>query len=104
MPALSSLLGQIAQKASHPNDLVYKLQVARAKQKYLVQERLGDGREDTVALQAPKEELEEEEAALAMKKENRKEAVQREDADVKYGKTEIERGQVDARGEKGKVV
>jgi hypothetical protein len=96
MPALSSLLGQIAKKASHPNDLVYKLQLTRAKQKYLVQERLGVSREDSVALQAPKEELEEEleegEAAIGIKKEKGMKAVQREDAEVKRGKTEMGQG------------
>ena len=46
MSALSSLLRQVTKKASHPNDLIYKIQLAKAKGRYLVPgAELGSGEE-----------------------------------------------------------
>lgn len=39
----------------HPNALVHKVQLERARQKYIVRGELGDGKEDAVALGAPEE-------------------------------------------------
>ncbi|KFX94621.1 hypothetical protein V495_01385 [Pseudogymnoascus sp. VKM F-4514 (FW-929)] len=53
MSYLANALRQITKKSSNPNTLIYQLQLERAKQKYLVQEQLGDGTEAAVALGAP---------------------------------------------------
>lgn len=56
MSHLANALRQITSKSSNPNALIYQLQLRRAKQKYLVQEQLGDGTEGAVALEAPESE------------------------------------------------
>jgi hypothetical protein len=53
MSQLTNALRHITKKASHPNALLYSAQLERAKQKYLVQGQLGDGKEGAVALGAP---------------------------------------------------
>jgi hypothetical protein len=54
MSQLTPLLRQITKKASHPNQLLYGVQLERARVKYLVRGELGDGKE-AVALGAPEE-------------------------------------------------
>ena len=56
MSHLANALRQITKKSSNPNALVYQLQLQRAKQKYLVQEQLGNGMEGAVALETPESE------------------------------------------------
>lgn len=52
--SLPSILRQIAKKASHPNALIHKIQLAKAKGQLLpAGQQLGDGREDVFALEAP---------------------------------------------------
>jgi hypothetical protein len=56
MSQLSGLFRQVVKKSNHPNTLLHNLQLARAKQKYLVQGQLGDGAEGTaLELGAPEE-------------------------------------------------
>jgi hypothetical protein len=50
---LSSILRQITKKSFHPNSLIYDVQLARAKQKHLLTDQLGDGIEIVVALGEP---------------------------------------------------
>jgi hypothetical protein len=45
----------VTKKASHPNTLLYNVQLERARKKYLVQGQLDDGKEGTVALGSPDE-------------------------------------------------
>jgi len=54
MSALANVLRHITKKASHPNALIHQIQLERARSKYLVQGRLGDGLEGVVSLDAPK--------------------------------------------------
>jgi hypothetical protein len=53
MSQFTNALRHITKKASHPNALLYSAQLERAKQKYLVQGQLEDGKEGAVALGAP---------------------------------------------------
>jgi hypothetical protein len=55
MSQLANALRQIAKKSMHPNALVHKVQLERARQKYIVRGEIGDGKEDAVALGAPEE-------------------------------------------------
>jgi len=59
MSHLANVLRQITKKASHPNSLIHGVQLERARQKYIVRGELIDGKEDAVALGAPKEERQE---------------------------------------------
>ncbi|KAE8441454.1 hypothetical protein EG329_004947 [Mollisiaceae sp. DMI_Dod_QoI] len=61
MSGLANALRRIAKSASHPNALLYKTQLERAKQKYLVQGQLGDGKEDAFMLGSPEEEIQKQE-------------------------------------------
>lgn len=54
--SLPFILRQIAQKSTHPNALVHKIQLARAKNQLLLAGQLGDGKEDVFALEAPEDE------------------------------------------------
>jgi hypothetical protein len=58
MSQLTPLLRQITKKASHPNGLLYSLQLERARVKYLVKGELESGTE-AVALDSPKEKAQE---------------------------------------------
>ncbi|OBT65980.1 hypothetical protein VE03_03178 [Pseudogymnoascus sp. 23342-1-I1] len=58
MSHLANALRQITKKSSNPNALIYQLQLQRAKQRYLVQEQLGNGTQAAVALGAPESECE----------------------------------------------
>lgn len=58
MSHLAALLRQVTRKSQHPNALLYDIQLARAKQKYLVREELSDGKEGIVELGAPEEKVE----------------------------------------------
>lgn len=55
MSQLANALRHITKKASHPNALIYNVQLQRAKEKYLVQGQLEDGKEEAVALAGPGE-------------------------------------------------
>ena len=99
MPALGSLLRQLSKKASHPNALIYEIQLARAKHKYLVQEQLEDGEEDAVALPAPKEGEREEDVSPVMKNEDGRDTMQQDSGDAEARRIEVERGR--ERGENG---
>ena len=54
MSQLTPLLRQITRKASHPNGLLYGMQLERARVKYLVKGELEDGK-GAVELGAPEE-------------------------------------------------
>lgn len=56
MSQLANALHQVVKRASNPNSLVYKVQLAQAN-KDLEQGRLGGSSEGVVALEAPKEEV-----------------------------------------------
>ena len=58
MSQLTPLLRQITKKASHPNGLLYSIQLERARVKYLVKGEL-EGGAQAVALDAPKEKVQE---------------------------------------------
>lgn len=58
MSQLTPLLRQITKNASHPNGLLYGMQLERARVKYLVKEEL-EGGTQAVALDAPKEKVQE---------------------------------------------
>lgn len=80
----------MTKKASHPNSLVYQVQLERGRKKYLVQEQLDDGQESAVALGAPQEEEREQDqnrdlAKLEAESECGLEAVLREGAEGKEG-------------------
>ncbi|KFY64522.1 hypothetical protein V496_03211 [Pseudogymnoascus sp. VKM F-4515 (FW-2607)] len=64
MSHLANALRQITKKSSNPNALIYQLQLQRSKQKYLVQEQLGNGTEAAVALGAPESENKEKASRL----------------------------------------
>lgn len=66
MSHLASLLRQITKKSSHPNALIHKVQLERAKLKYLVQGQLDNAEESTIALGAPEEEEQEQERRKAV--------------------------------------
>jgi hypothetical protein len=111
MSHLAGLLRQITTKSQNPNALIYQLQLERAKQKYLVDERLGGGSEAAVALEAPEserleKELEQEKAALDTTKQSGSEAVERRNEGVESNKeVEMERrgaDRDDAGTDKGK--
>src|SRR5579871_5974662 len=89
MSQLGSLLRQITKKSSHPNAFIYKIQLERAKQKYLLQGQLDDGKEDAVALGAPEEE-EREKAALDIEKGVGPEAAERKGEGPREGGVEAE--------------
>jgi hypothetical protein len=59
MSQLGSLLRQITKKSSHPNTLIYEIQLERARQKLFVQRQLDDGKDDAVALEAPRGDVQE---------------------------------------------
>lgn len=110
MSHLANALRQISKKSSHPNVLIYQLQLQRAKQKHLDQGQLGDGTEGAVALSAPESEnrekgSESESHALDIERQSRCDAaersndgIQRRDADEELGRAHGD----DARGEAGK--
>lgn len=52
---LASALKTLAQKASHPSNHIYKLQLAGAKQQQLNRGEIGDGKTGVVELAAPQE-------------------------------------------------
>jgi hypothetical protein len=105
MSQLTNALRHITKKASHPNSLLYSAQLERAKQKYLVQGQLGDGKEGAVALGSPEVEGRERE----LEKEDLRNGIGSEGAeregeskDVKRGAGEAEpgRGEADSGGER----
>lgn len=59
---LASALKTVTQKASHPSALIYKVQLAHAKQQQLNGGEIGDGKTGVVELMAPEEVKEEKEA------------------------------------------
>ena len=59
MSGLAPVLRRLTKTASHPNSLLYAMQLERARVKYLVKGELGDGKEDAMVLEAPKENIEE---------------------------------------------
>ena len=88
MSHLANALRQITKKSSNPNTLIYQLQLQRAKQKYLVQEQLGNGMEGAVALGAPEGENGEkasgpETAALDREQQNGPEAAEGNNEGIK---------------------
>ena len=97
MSHLASLLRQITQKSKNLNALIYQLQLERAKQKYLVPGRLGDGVEGAVALGAPESERREKEIEreLTTKEqsgsESGSEAVERKNEGIESREVEVER-------------
>ncbi|EPE35735.1 hypothetical protein GLAREA_05072 [Glarea lozoyensis ATCC 20868] len=56
MSQLTGLFRQILKKSNHPNILVHNIQLERAKQKYLVQGRLGDGGDIALEIGPPEKE------------------------------------------------
>lgn len=110
MSHLANALRQISKKSSHPNVLIYQLQLQRAKQKHLDQGQLGDGTEGAVALGAPESEngekgSEQETHALNIERQSVRDAqegsndgIQRRDADGESGRAHKD----GARGEAGK--
>ncbi|CZT09532.1 hypothetical protein WAI453_004770 [Rhynchosporium graminicola] len=52
---LASALKNITQKSSHPSDLIYNIQLARAKQQQLNRKELSDGKVGVVELAGPQE-------------------------------------------------
>ena len=67
--SLSFILRQITKKASHPNALLHKVQLAKAKRKYLpdgAPAQLGDGKGEIFALEAPESEENHREAKAEM--------------------------------------
>ena len=107
MSHLANSLRQITSKSSNPNALIYQLQLQRAKQKYLVQEQLGDGMEAAVALGAPESENREkgpgpETAALGREHQSGPEAAMGDNEGIKCREVDGEPGRAheeDARGE-----
>lgn len=53
MSHLTNILRQISKKASHPNSLIYSVQLLKAKQKYLVRGEIGVNEESAISLAAP---------------------------------------------------
>ncbi|KIN03530.1 hypothetical protein OIDMADRAFT_177687 [Oidiodendron maius Zn] len=97
--SLGSLLRQVTKKASHPNALIYEIQLARAKHKHLVQGQLEDGEEDAVALPAPKEGERQEDVPLVMKNEDGRYTMQQDSGDAEARRIEVEQGR--EKGENG---
>jgi hypothetical protein len=56
MSQLTGLFRQVLKKSNHPNILIHNIQLERAKQKYLVQGRLGDGFDSALEIGPPEEE------------------------------------------------
>ncbi|KAG4444169.1 hypothetical protein IFR05_000398 [Cadophora sp. M221] len=52
---LATALKTLTQKASHPSDLIYKIQLARAKEQQLDRGEIGDGKTGVIGLAAPEE-------------------------------------------------
>ncbi|KAL5328071.1 hypothetical protein ACEPPN_005779 [Leptodophora sp. 'Broadleaf-Isolate-01'] len=52
---LATALKTLTQKASHPSDLIYKVQLARAKEQQLGRGEIGDGKTGVIGLAAPEE-------------------------------------------------
>ncbi len=95
MSHLANLLRQVVKKSSHPNALVYKMEVQRATQKHLVRGELADGEEDAVALGAPAEDGQDQErkrgsSALEMEKESGSETTDREGEGAKRAQKDLE--------------
>lgn len=111
MSHLANALRQITKKSSNPNALIYQLQLQRAKQKYLVQEQLGNGMEGAVALGAPETENREKDSgpetvALDREQQNGLEAAEGNDEGIKSREADGEPTQghgddAHAEGEKG---
>ncbi|KFX92440.1 hypothetical protein O988_07276 [Pseudogymnoascus sp. VKM F-3808] len=96
MSYLANALRQITKKSSNPNTLIYQLQLERAKQKYLVQEQLGDGTEAAVALGAPEskngeKDLGQESAALNREQQSHSEAAEGNNENIKSREVDGER-------------
>lgn len=107
MSHLAGALRQIAKKSQNPNTLIYQLQLQRAQQKYLVHERLGDGSEGAVALEAPKGELrknesEQEEVVLDATKQSDPDQVKQRNGSIEY--SEVDSKQMGADGDDGGMV
>ncbi|OBT55008.1 hypothetical protein VE04_05329 [Pseudogymnoascus sp. 24MN13] len=111
MSHLANALRQITKKSSNPNALIYQLQLERSKQKYLVQEQLGNGMEGAVALGAPESENGEKSsgaktAALDREQQSGPEAVEGSNEGLKCREADGEparahRGDAHAEGAKG---
>lgn len=59
MSGLAPVFRRLVKAASHPNSLLYAVQLEQARVKYLVKGELGDGKEDAMALEAPREKSDE---------------------------------------------
>ncbi|KAL2061222.1 hypothetical protein VTL71DRAFT_7495 [Oculimacula yallundae] len=62
---LAGALKSLTQKASHPNDLIYKIQLSREQQQQLKRGEVGDGKVGAVELAAPPENAGEQQADQA---------------------------------------